>query len=154
MRGGRATDSGHGKAVPENLLARQPAPTGPNQVWVTDITYLRTEEGWVYLAAILDLWSRRVVGWACAASLHVALVLAALHRKPCNGVGRHRVCFITPIAAASMSTKAICAPSPKPGWAKHEPGSNCYDNAAMESFWSTLKTETGIEETMPTTRRR
>jgi len=149
----RTTDSGHGKAVPENLLARQPAPTGPNQVWVTDITYLRTEEGWVYLAAILDLWSRRVVGWACAASLHVALVLAALHqalqrRRPPPGLLHHSdrgsqyvdESYLRTITQAGLERSMSRA-------------GNCYDNAAMESFWSTFKTETGIEETMPTTRR-
>ena len=80
--------------MPENLLAQRPAPTGPNQVWVTDITYLKTGEGWLFLAAILDLWSRRVVGWACAATLHVSLVLSALHqalqrRRPPPGLVHH-----------------------------------------------------------------
>jgi putative transposase len=149
----RTTDSNHGKAVPKNLLAQQPAPTGPNQVWVTDITYLRTEEGWVYLAAIMDLWSRRVVGWACAATLHVALVLAALHqalqrRRPPPGLLHHSdrgsqyvdesyLCTITQAGLERSMSRA----------------GNCYDNAAMESFWSTFKTETGIEETMPVSRR-
>jgi putative transposase len=149
----RTTDSNHGKAVPKNLLARQPAPNGPNQVWVTDITYLRTEEGWVYLAAIMDLWSRRVVGWACAATLHVALVLAALHqalqrRRPPPGLLHHSdrgsqyvdESYLRTITQAGLERSMSRA-------------GNCYDNAAMESFWSTFKTETGIEETMPVTRR-
>ena len=72
----RTTDSRHGRPVPENRLATRPAPTGPNQQWVTDITFLRTGEGWVYLAVILDLWSRLVVGWACAVTLQASLVLA------------------------------------------------------------------------------
>ena len=90
----RTTDSSHGKAVPENHLAQRPAPTGPNQVWITNITYLKTGEGWLYLAAILDRWSRRVVGWACAPTLHVSLVLAALEqalkrRRPPPGLLHH-----------------------------------------------------------------
>ena len=71
------TNSRHGRLVAPNLLA-QCEPTGPNQAWVTDITYVETAEGWLYVAAILDGWSRRVVGWSCSATLHTTLVLAAL----------------------------------------------------------------------------
>jgi transposase InsO family protein len=90
----RTTDSRHHKPVAPNLLAMRPAPSSPNQAWVTDITYLRTSEGWLFLAAILDLWSRRVVGWACAATLHACLVVAALRdaldrRKPPPGLLHH-----------------------------------------------------------------
>lgn len=86
----RTTDSRHAHAPAENLLAKTPAQTGPNQAWMTDITYLETGEGWLYLAAILDVWSRRVVGWACGPTLHVSLVLVALQaalrqRKPPQG---------------------------------------------------------------------
>ena len=74
----RTTDSRHAHPPAENLLAKTKAPTGPNQAWVTDITYIETAEGWLYLAALLDVWSRRIVGWACGPTLHVSLVLAAL----------------------------------------------------------------------------
>lgn len=149
----RTTDSRHAHAPAENLLGKQPAPTGPNQAWMTDITYIETGEGWLYLAAILDVWSRRVVGWACGPTLHVSLVLAALHaallqRKPPAGVVHHSdrgvqyACheYVAALHAArlvrSMSRKA-----------------NCYDNAAMESFWSTLKTESGLDDAIPISRR-
>jgi putative transposase len=90
----RTTDSRHAQPVAPNLLAERPAPTGPNQCWLTDITYLKTAEGWLYLAAILDLWSRRIVGWACAPTLHASLVLAALtdavqRRQPTAGLLHH-----------------------------------------------------------------
>lgn len=65
------------------IIAKHPAPTGPNQCWQTGITYLQTAEGWLYLAAILDRWSRRIVGWACGPTLHVCLVLAA-QRAPAS----------------------------------------------------------------------
>lgn len=149
----RTTDSRHGQPVAENRLAREPAPTGPNQQWVTDITYLRTGEGWLYLAVILDLWSRRVVGWACAATLHVSLVLAALfraidQRRPPAGLLHHSDRgsqyvdndYVRALAdhhiARSMSRRA-----------------NCYDNAFAESFFSSFKTESDIEAAVPATRR-
>ncbi len=148
----RTTMSDHGQAVPANLLGQRPAPHGPNQVWVTDITYLRTGEGWLYLAAILDLWSRRVVGWACAPTLHVPLVLAALEqalqrRRPPPGLLHHSdrgsqyvdTHYLRTLTQAGLERSMSRA-------------GNCYDNAAMESFWSTFKTETGIEDHPPTTR--
>jgi putative transposase len=90
----RTTDCRHAQPVAANLIAKQPAPTGPNQSWITDITCLRTAEGWLFLAAILDVWSRRVVGWACGPTLQASLVLAALHdalqrRRPATGLLHH-----------------------------------------------------------------
>ena len=90
----RTTDSNHRHTPAKNLLAQRAAPSGPNQVWVTDITYIATAEGWLYLAAILDLWSRRIVGWACARTLHASLVHAALEkalrgRNPPRGLLHH-----------------------------------------------------------------
>lgn len=149
----RTTDSRHAHPPAENLLAKQPAPSGPNQAWMTDITYLRTAEGWLYLAAILDVWSRRVIGWACGPTLHVSLVLAALQaalrqRKPPEGVLHHSdrgVQYACQDYAAALSAAGLVCSMSRKG--------NCYDNAAMESFWSTLKTETGLDETMPISRR-
>lgn len=149
----RTTDSRHAHPPAENLLAKQPAPSGPNQAWMTDITYLRTAEGWLYLAAILDVWSRRVVGWACGPTLHVSLVLAALQtalrqRKPPQGLLHHSdrgVQYACQEYAAALGAAGMVRSMSRK--------SNCYDNAAMESFWSTLKTETGLDETEPISRR-
>jgi putative transposase len=149
----RTTDSKHAHAPAKNLLAKQPAPTGPNQAWMTDITYIETGEGWVYLAAILDVWSRRVVGWACGPTLHVSLVLAALsaalrQRKPPKGLVHHSdrgVQYACHEYAAALTAAGLIASMSRKG--------NCYDNAAMESFWSTLKTETGLDLAIPISRR-
>jgi len=149
----RTTDSRHAQPVAENLIAERPAPSGPNQSWMTDITYLQTAEGWLFLAAILDVWSRRVVGWACGATLHASLVLAALHdaiqrRRPPRGVLHHSdrgsqyvdEDYVKALALAGMERSMSRA-------------GNCYDNAAMESFWSSFKSDTGLDESIPATRR-
>ena len=148
----RTTDSRHAQPVAPNLIAQRPAPTGPNQCWLTDITYLKTAEGWLYLAAILDLWSRKIVGWACAPTLHTSVVLAALtnalqRRPPTAGLLHHSDRgsqyvdgdYIDALVAAGIERSMSRA-------------GNCYDNAAMESFWSTLKTDTGLDETIPASR--
>ncbi len=149
----RTTDSRHAHAPAENLLAKSPAPSGPNQAWMTDITYIETGEGWLYLAALLDVWSRRVVGWTCGPTLHVSLVLAALqsalrHRQPPKGLLHHSDRGVQyacrEYAAALSATGLVCSMSRR---------GNCYDNAAMESFWSTLKSDTGLDAAVPISRR-
>ena len=148
----QTTDSQHAHRPAPNLLPAAKV-TGPNQAWMTDITYVGTGEGWLYLAAILDVWSKKVVGWAAGPTLHVSLVLAALaqarrNRRPPPGLLHHSdqgvqyACndYRDVLAAADM----ICSMSRR---------GNCYDNAAMESFWSTLKTETGLDAATPISRR-
>ena len=88
------TDSQHKLAVAENVLDRQFNPTGPNQVWGTDITYLWTHEGWIYLAVVIDLYSRRVVGWSIDRRMNKALVIRSLMmainlRRPPPGLLHH-----------------------------------------------------------------
>jgi putative transposase len=149
----RTTDSRHAHRPAPNLMRESAKPTGLNQAWMTDITYLDTAEGWLYLAAILDVWSRKVVGWAAGPTLHVSLVLTALanatrNRRPPRGLLHHSdqgvqyACeqYREALAAARM----ICSMSRR---------GNCYVNAAMESFWSTLKTETGLDAAVPISRR-
>ncbi len=149
----RTTDSRHDQPVAPNLVKLVEAPSAPNQVWVTDITYLETGEGWLYLAAILDVWSRRVIGWACAPTLAASLVIAAFqaalkHRRPSAGTIHHSdrgsqytdADLIRLLAAAGLPRSMSRA-------------GNCYDNAMIESFWSTLKTETGMDVVIPATRR-
>jgi transposase InsO family protein len=77
------TQCDHDQPIALNILVQRPAPTGPNQAWVTDLTYVWTEEGWLFVAVILDLWSRRVVGWATAATLHASLATRALAMATC-----------------------------------------------------------------------
>jgi putative transposase len=137
----RTTDSNHDEPIAPNRLAQAPKATAPNELWAADITYIETKEGWLYLAAILDLYSRKIVGWAMSERIDTALVLSALtmallHRRPpakllCHtdrGVqyasGDYRQALGDAGLIASMSRRA-----------------NCYDNATMESFWATLKLE-------------
>jgi putative transposase len=137
----QTTASNHDQPIAPNRLAQAPKATAPNQLWVADITYIETQEGWLYLAAVLDLYSRKIVGWAMSERIDTLLVLKALamallHRNPpaqllCHsdrGVQYASADYRRALAQAgliaSMSRKA-----------------NCYDNAHMESFWSTLKLE-------------
>ena len=149
----RTTDSRHGRAVAPNLARLTEAPRAPDQLWVTDITYLQTGQGWLYLAAILDGWSRRVIGWACAPTLAAPLVIAALRsavkqRRPAAGTIHHsdRGSQYTDAELLNLIDTAGLARS-------MSRAGNCYDNAMIESFWSTLKTETGLDVLIPATRR-
>lgn len=149
----RTTDSRHAQPVAPNLLAERAAPTKPNQCWLTDITCLQTAEGWLYLAAILDLWSRKIVGWACAPTLHASLVLAALgdglqRRQPTAGLLHHSdrgSQYVDHDYLQALHAAGIERSMSRAG--------NCYDNAAMESFWSTLKSDTGLDASIPASRR-
>jgi putative transposase len=148
----RTTDSRHAQPVAANLLAERPAPSGPNQSWLTDITYLETAEGWLYLAAILDLWSRKIVGWACGPTLHASLVLEALgdalkRRRPHKGLLHHSdrgSQYVDDDYIAALKAAGFERSMSRAG--------NCYDNAAMESFWASLKSDTGLDNSIPTSR--
>ena len=135
------TDSKHSHPVAPNLLARDFEATAPNQKWVADITYIPTREGWLYLAAILDLYSRMVVGWSMAGRMTRRLVLDALdmavgRRRPGPGLLHHSdrgsqyACgdYQEALRVHGM----LCSMSRK---------GDCWDNAPMESFFHTLKTE-------------
>jgi transposase InsO family protein len=135
------TQSDHPQPLAPNHLAQRPKPTGPNQVWVSDLTYVRTQEGWLYLAVILDLWSRRVVGWSSSDSLHSNLAVAALQmalrqRQPPQGLLHHSD---RGIQYASGSYRTLLeAAGIQPSMSR---SANPYDNAAMESFMATYKRE-------------
>lgn len=149
----RTTDSRHEQPVAPNLLAVIEKPTAPNQIWVTDVTYLATKEGWLYRAVILDTWSRKVVGWACAPSLVATLVIAALqqaiqHRRPKPGTVHHSdrgSQYVDAGLIKSLTAAGFARSMSRAG--------NCYDNAMIESFWSTLKTETEMDVVIPASRR-
>jgi transposase InsO family protein len=137
----RTTDSNHDQPIAPNRLAQAPKATGPNQLWVADITYIETQEGWLYLAAILDLYSRKIVGWAMSERVDTALVLnalamALLHRRPPAALLFHSdrgVQYASDDYRQALGDAKLVASMSRRG--------NCYDNATMESFWATLKLE-------------
>ena len=140
-RNPRTTHSNHDYPIAPNLLQDRAPAQAIDEVWRTDITYVPTDEGWLYVAAMMDAYSRRIVGWACSSTLATGLCLEALkralqNRRPPAGLIHHsdrgvqyasreyRQALVKAGLTQSMSRKA-----------------NCYDNAMIESFWSTLKTE-------------
>ncbi len=137
----RTTQSEHDQPVAPNRLAVASAPTGPNQIWVSDLTYVATREGWLYVALILDLWSRRGVGWSAGPTLQSCLVLAALqmalrHRQPPRGLLHHSDRGVQYASAEHRALLAAAGMQPSMSRA-----GNPYDNAAMESFRATYKRE-------------
>lgn len=137
----QTTDSHHEQPIAPNRLADVPAPSGPNQVWVSDLTYVATREGWLFVAVILDLWSRRVVGWSSGSSLQSCLVIAALqmalqHRRPTPGLLHHSDRGVQYASAAHRQILAAAGVQLSMSRA-----GNPYDNAAMESFMATYKRE-------------
>jgi transposase InsO family protein len=137
----RTTDSRHRYGTVPNRLKQTGPLTRINQAWAADITYLHTTTGWVYLAAVMDLFSRKIVGWSLGYTLHATLVKEALQqaltdRRPAAGLLHHSD---RGSQYASSAFRALLHSShllPSMG-----DRGNCYDNATMESFWSTLKTE-------------
>jgi transposase InsO family protein len=137
----RTTDSRHAHPVAPNLLARQFTVEAPNRVWAADITYLPTRQGWLYLAVVVDLFSRAVVGWSMSRRIDQKLTLdalesALLRRKPRRGLIAHSDQG-TQYAAFDYQKRlgsfgAVCSMSRK---------GNCWDNAVVESFFGTLKNE-------------
>ena len=137
----RTTDSCHDQPIAPNVLDRQFTADAPNQRWVSDITYLPTHEGWLYLAVVLDLYARMVVGWAMRTNLERELVLAALgdalaRRQPATGMLHHSdrgSQYASADYQTLLTTHGIVCSMSRNG--------NCWDNAPMESFFATLKTE-------------
>jgi transposase InsO family protein len=137
----RTTDSNHDQPIAPNRLAEAPKATAPNQLWVADITFIETKEGWLYLAAILDLYSRKIVGWAMSERIDTVLVLnalamALLHRCPPAKLLFHTdrgVQYASGDYRQALGDAGLIASMSRHG--------NCYDNATMESFWATLKLE-------------
>jgi len=137
----QTTDSNHDHPIAPNRLAEAPPTSAPDQIWVADITYIPTDQGWLYLAGVLDLHSRRIVDWAMGPTIDSALVLSALfmatlHRSPPPGLLFHS--DRGGQYAAGNFRDALAAAGLVPSMSRR---GNCYDNASMESFWSTLKLE-------------
>lgn len=137
----KTTDSNHSLAVAKNLVGRNFRPAAPDQLWATDITYVRTWEGWLYLAVVLDLYSRRVVGWASADHMHTELVANALQmaidqRRPGTGVLHHSD------RGSQYASHAYRGVLDEHGFiASMSRKGDCWDNAVVESFFGTLKQE-------------
>ena len=137
----RTTDSAHDQPVAANVLDRQFHTPTPNTTWATDITYVPTDEGWLYLAGVIDLHSRLLVGWSMADHMQTdlvanALTMAIARRQPTPGLLHHSD---RGVQYASDQYQRLLA---RHGMAVSMSGKgDCWDNAVMESFWSTLKTE-------------
>jgi len=135
------THSNHQRAVAANVIQRDFSAKQPNRLWTSDITYIRTQEGWLYLAIFLDAYSRRIVGWSMNHRLSDELIISAfkqafVHRRPSAGLVVH-----------SDRGSQYCSQSFKELLNTHRyrqsmsSTGNCYDNAITESFFATLKTE-------------
>jgi putative transposase len=144
------TDSKHNLPVAPNLLERNFSPEKPNQVWASDLTYIWTKEGWLFLAVVIDLYSRQVVGWSLDKTMTKELVLSALRqayfrRQPSTGLIFHsdrgsQYCskeFREQLTAYRMLQSQSRV-------------ANCWDNACVESFFHTLKTESIYHEIFET----
>lgn len=135
------TNSDHCLPLMQNVLNRNFVVDAPNKVWVSDITYVFTHEGWLYLAAVLDIYSRKIVGWAMGSRITTDLVTSALkmaicHRNPEPGLIHHsdRGCqYASHHYQKLLQQHGFISSMSRKG--------DCWDNAVMESFFHTLKTE-------------
>ena len=135
------TNSKHKHPVHANLLSRNFAASGPNQVWRGDITYIRTLQGWLYLAVVIDLYSRRVIGWAMGSRINARLVVNALRMAIASRRPRAEVIF-----HSDRGTEYACHLFQRVNRGfKFRPSmsrkGDCWDNAPTESFFATLKKE-------------
>jgi len=141
----RTTDSNHRLPVAENLLARDFEPAGPNEAWCADITYIPTQEGWLYLAVVEDLFSRMVVGWSMGQTMESRLVVDALEmavrrRLPGEGLVAHSdrgSQYASDHYQRVLASAGIVCSMSGVG--------QCWDNAPVESFFGRLKCELGVE---------
>jgi putative transposase len=147
---GRTTISVPGVRVADDLVKRQFRPARPNQLWVADVTYLRTWEGWLYLAAVQDAYSRAIVGWSMADHMRKELVIDALQmavhrRRPAPGLIHHS-------DQGSQYVSLALGQAARDAGISRSMGSkgDCFDNAVAESFFATLKKELVHRRSWPT----
>ena len=144
------TNSKHSQPRSANLLERDFKASEPDQKWLSDITYLSTTEGWLYLAVVLDVFSRRVIGWAFSSNLESNLVVSAFDmacqlRKPTNKLMFHSdqgVQYASAEFRAALSRLEVVQSMSRRG--------DCWDNSPCESFFSTLKLELGLRKSRGT----
>lgn len=137
----RTTQSDHNHPIAPNLLLGRAAPVRPDEVWVADITYVPTTQGWLFVAAVMDLYTRQILGWSVWESLMAGGALQALKRALVKrgyprGMIHHSdrgVQYACREYRGELERHGLNASMSRKG--------NCYDNAAMEAFWSTLKRE-------------
>jgi putative transposase len=137
----QTTDSDHAHPIAPNLLDRNFAAAAPNRKWVCDLTYIPTDEGWLYLSVVLDLFSRKVVGWSMsddlkAAGVAEAMLMALKRRRPDRRLIHHSdrgVQYACELYRSLLNENGITVSMSRTG--------NCYDNAVAESFFGTLKCE-------------
>jgi putative transposase len=137
----RTTDSRHDLPIAPNLIERDFTAPAPNRIWLADITYIPTAEGWLYLAAVMDLFSRKIVGWCMRDHMRAelassALTMAIQQQRPEPGLIHHSdrgVQYASHAYRDVLADAGMTASMSRKG--------NCYDNAPMESFFHTLKTE-------------
>jgi len=137
----KTTDSNHSFPIAPDRVDRDFRADAANEVWVSDMTYIPTDEGWLYLAVTMDLFSRKIVGWSMAPSMHADIVVNALkmainQRRPEPGLVHHSdrgSQYASEAFRSALAERGLLASMSRKG--------NCYDNAAMESFFHSLKTE-------------
>lgn len=137
----RTTDSDHPHPIAPNRLGRDFTATAPDRKWAADLTYVPTDQGWLYVSVVIDLFSRKVVGWSMSDDLKAhgvaeALAMAVRRRRPQEGLVHHSdrgVQYACELYRSTLEEHGIAASMSRAG--------NCYDNAAVESFFGTLKGE-------------
>jgi transposase InsO family protein len=142
----KTTDSSHGLVVADNILNRRFRSAYPGEKWVSDITYLRTINGWLYLAVVIDLWDRKVIGWSMGKELTAvcvcrALEMAVKNRPPREGLIFHSDRGVQYCSEEFRTLLNRLCPSARQSMSRK---GNCWDNACAESFFKTLKTELDI----------
>lgn len=140
------TNSQHNRTIKPNILGRQFKVNSPNTHWVSDLTYVKTNTGWAYLAVIIDLYSRAVVGWSIDRQMPTSLILQALNaalgeRNPQEGLMFHSdrgIQYASDIFQKALHDHGVKSSMSRKG--------NCWDNAVAESFFKTIKSELSLEK--------
>ncbi len=141
------TDSNHGFSTSPNLLNRNFSPESPSKAWVSDITYIRTKEGWLYLTMIMDLYDRKIIGWSMATSMHACeTVVPAWRMARTNRPFSKGLVFHSDRGVQYACSEFRAELDPKKVTQSMSRKANCWDNAVGESFFKILKSETEYQQ--------